>query len=78
MKKEKKSLPEKKKGFSLKSITKYLRELSVVVAGIAITFIASNWISNRNAQKELANDLEAVRIELEDNLALIREKGAFL
>ena len=62
----------------MKSITKYLRELSVVVAGIAITFIASNWISNRNAQKELANDLEAVRIELEDNLALIREKGAFL
>jgi len=77
MAKQEKKEDQKKRSFSLKKVTKYLRELSVVVAGIAITFIASDWISNRNAQKDLASDLEAVRTELEDNLALVREKGGF-
>ena len=51
---------------------KYLRELSVVIIGVAVTFIGSNWISNRQEKHKLESHLEAVKIELEDNLAEIR------
>ena len=49
-------------------IGKYLRELSVVVVGIAITFGISNWISNRNERKDLKLYLNSVKMELEANI----------
>jgi len=57
----------------LKRFSKYLRELSVVVIGVAITFIGSNWISNRQEEKKLQSHLEAVKTELEDNLVEMRK-----
>ena len=55
----------------VKRLTKYLRELSVVVIGIAITFTISDWISNRNENKDLERYLHAVKIELENNLEIL-------
>lgn len=60
-----------------KSMVKYLRELSIVIAGIAITFTASAWISNRNERKDMNRYLSAVRMELEANLETVKEKGEF-
>lgn len=58
-------------------MVKYLRELSVVVAGIAITFTASDWISDRNEKKDLGRYLDAVKLELEENLEIVKEKKEF-
>lgn len=67
------------KGFKKKMrlVTKYLRELSVVVAGIAITFIVSDLISDRNEKKEIKRYLDAINLELEENLEIAEEHGEF-
>lgn len=52
---------------SIKKIAQYLRELSVVVIGVAITLFASNWISIRNEKKNLSLFLNSIKIELEGN-----------
>jgi hypothetical protein len=54
--------------FSLKSIGKYLRELSVVVIGVAITLSAGQWISNHSEKQDMALYLNMVKLELETNL----------
>lgn len=60
----------------MKPILRYLRELSVVVAGIAITFIVSDLISSSNEKKEVQRYLNAIRIELEGNLEVAEEYAA--
>ncbi len=62
---------------AFKSTGKYLRELSIVVVGIAITFSISNWISYRNEQKNLERYLEMVKMELEDNLKIVQDQFDF-
>ena len=52
----------------MKQIVKYLRELSVVVAGIAITVSIGIWINNRNNEKDLEMYLDAIQLELEQNI----------
>ena len=51
-----------------KKAVKYLRELSIVVVGIAITLAGNDWLSNRTEKKELQEYLDAVKFELEDGL----------
>ncbi|MDL2227750.1 hypothetical protein LJC30_02565 [Odoribacter sp. OttesenSCG-928-L07] len=63
--------------FKTKKIVKYLRELSVVVIGVAITFIGSNLINERQKEKELHKHLEAITTELKENLDIVKEKGKF-
>ena len=48
-------------------IGKYLREISVVVIGVAITLSASNWITNRNEKRDMSLYLNAIKLELEEN-----------
>ena len=52
---------------SMAKIGKYLRELSVVVIGVAITISVTLWITNRNDKKDLALYLDAILIELNQN-----------
>lgn len=52
----------------MRGFGKYLREVSVVILGVAVTLIATNWISNRGEKKDLELYLDAVELELEDNL----------
>ena len=52
---------------SMKKTGKYLRELSVVVIGVAITISVTLWITNRNDKKDLALYLNAILIELNQN-----------
>ena len=56
---------------STKKIGKYLREISVVVIGVAITLFVSYWISNNRERKDMSLYLEAIRLELEENVKAI-------
>jgi hypothetical protein len=53
---------------SVGAVAKYLRELSVVVIGIAITLSVNSWLTTRNEKKDMALYLDAVKMELEKNL----------
>lgn len=63
----------------------YIRQLSVVIIGIVITFTGSDAIMNHSRQKELKQIMEMVKLELEDNLQTLhtiesrlqRERAAF-
>ena len=50
------------------SIKKYIRELSVVFLGVIATLYITNKISERNEQRQLKQQLEAVKLELADNI----------
>ena len=56
---------------SIKSIGKYLRELSIVVTSIAITVSIGIWVNSENNKKDLKLNLEAIRLELEGNIMYI-------
>jgi len=47
---------------------KYLREISVIVIGVAITLFANNWISIKNEKRDVALYLNALKMELEENI----------
>lgn len=51
----------------IKDIGKYLRELSVVVIGVAITLSASYWITSKSEKRNLIVHLSAIQMELEKN-----------
>ena len=53
--------------FSIKPVVKYLRELSIVVLGVAITVSLGVWVNNKNNEKDLKEHLLAVKTELEEN-----------
>jgi len=52
----------------IETIGKYLRELSFVVAGIAITVGAGLWISSRNSEKDYKQYFNAVNLEIKANV----------
>ena len=64
-----------KDGF--KGIVKYLRELSIVVVGVAITFTGNDWFGSRNEKKEMQGYLDVLQLELEENLKSLNEKHTF-
>jgi hypothetical protein len=51
----------------MKAILKFIRELAVVVTGIAITVGIGFWINNKSAEKELEQYMTAIKLELEIN-----------
>jgi hypothetical protein len=56
-----------------KKIVKFLREIAVVVIGVAITLSASYWVSNRNAGRDTYLYLSAIKLELEENISSFEE-----
>jgi len=58
---------------STSKIRKYLRELSIVVIGVAITLSIGIWITNGNNKKDIKLYLEAMKLELEENIGLMEE-----
>jgi hypothetical protein len=56
-----------KMNISAKPVLKFLRELSVIVAGIAISVGIGLWINNVSIEKELNMHLSIVKMELEEN-----------
>jgi len=63
---------------SFKKIGRYLLRVSVVVIGVAITLSVSQWLNNRSDKKEMAQYLNAVKLELEANIKQLEHvKGKF-
>jgi len=62
---------QKKPKKPIKKIGKFIREVSVVVIGIAIAVSINGWISNRSERNNVDAFLQAVRMELETNLELL-------
>lgn len=50
------------------NIKDYIRQLSIVIAGIVITFVASDAVSEHSKQQEVKKITDMVREELDDNL----------
>ncbi|MDR2627514.1 MAG: hypothetical protein LBC40_05730 [Dysgonamonadaceae bacterium] len=59
-------------------IGRYLREVSVVVIGVAITLSASYWITSRSEKRDMDLYLEAIKLELEANIQRIDAEAAYL
>ena len=59
-------------------IGKYLREVSIVVLGVAITLSVSDLISNINEKRDLALCLDAIKIELERNATVFEANVEWL
>jgi hypothetical protein len=56
-----------KQKISTNKISNYLREVSVVVIGVAITLSASYWLTTKNEKKDMKLYLSAVKLEMENN-----------
>jgi hypothetical protein len=55
------------------TIIKYLRDFSIVVAGIAVTLYVNDRVTYRSEKRDLALYLNAVKLELEENVNDIDE-----
>ena len=62
---------------TLKNILNYTRELSIVVLGIAITLTATYSLSNQSEKRDMKLYLNAIKLELEENLKIIEEKQEY-
>jgi len=57
----------RKSSCKLPQMGKYLREISVVVIGVAITLSASYLIGIKSEKRDMALHLNAIKMELEEN-----------
>lgn len=55
----------------MRATLKFFRDLLVVVAGIAVTLYATNWITQRNEKRDMKLYLNAIKLELERNVQYI-------
>lgn len=53
---------------------RYLRELSIVILGVAVTLMATGWINKRIERKDIKLYLSAIKLELENNLLQVESK----
>ena len=56
-------------------IVKYLREVSVVVIGVAITLSASYFITRSSENRDMYLYLNAIKMELEENIKVLDENA---
>jgi len=57
----------------IKNFGKYLREISAIVIGVAITLSASYLLSVRSEKKDMALYLNAMKMELEENIKVLEK-----
>ena len=60
-----------KSKISIQAVGKYLRELSIVVVGVIITFGISFWVYNNNNKNDLKQYLNTIKMELEINVEIL-------
>jgi len=58
---------------SIKTVVRYVRDLSIVVAGIAVTLYASDRVSGRSEKRDLELYLHAIQLEVEENIKSLEE-----
>jgi len=57
----------------IKKVGKFFREISAIIIGIAITLSASYWLGIRNEKKDTVLYLNALKIEIEDNIKTLEK-----
>lgn len=62
----------------MKSIRQYLREVSIVVIGIAITLGLNGWLNYTNSKKEHKQYLNTLKLELKTNVEIIENEIGLL
>jgi hypothetical protein len=63
---------------SITKTGKYLREISVIVIGVAITLSASQWINSRSEKRDVVLYLNSIKMELEEIIPEIDDEIIFL
>ena len=63
----------KKSKNALLKTGKYLREISVIVLGVAITLSVSQWLNNRGQKQDIAIYLSMIKTELETSIRNLEE-----
>lgn len=59
------------------NILNYIRELSIVIVGVAVTLYTGNIVNNIKEKKDLNLQLNAIYLELEDNLQRVQELSEY-
>jgi hypothetical protein len=62
-----------KQNTRFQTIVRYVRDLSIVVAGIAVTLYASDRVSGRSEKRDLKLYLNAIKLEIEENIKTLDE-----
>jgi len=62
---------------SMKKIGKYLREISAIVIGVAITLFASYLLSVKSEKRDMVLYLNAMMMELEENIKVLNKATAY-
>ena len=63
---------------SIKTIVRYFRDFSIVVAGIAVTLYVNDRITNQGEKRDIKLYLDAIKLELEENIKDIDENLEYL
>ena len=63
--------PVNKSRKTIKKIGKFVREISAIVIGVAITLFASYWLNMKNEKRDMALYLNAIKLELDENIKTI-------
>jgi len=64
---------DKKIETSIKTVLKYFRDFSIVVAGIAVTLYVNYQVTNQGEKRDLKLYLNAIKLELEENNKLLNK-----
>ena len=62
----------------MRTIIRYIRDLSIVVAGIAVTLYVNDKVTYKGEKRDLKLYLNAVKLELEENIKYLNERKASL
>jgi hypothetical protein len=54
-----------------KKAGRYLRDFSIVVAGIAVTLYVNSWVTNQSEKRDTVCYLNALKLEMEENTEII-------
>jgi hypothetical protein len=57
----------------MNTIVRYIRDLSIVIAGIAVTLYFTGRITNQSEKRDIGLYLNAIKIEMEENIKIVNE-----
>jgi len=55
----------------MQTIVRYIRDLSIVVAGIAVTLYTSDRVTGKSEKRDLSRYMNAVKLEMEENITTL-------
>jgi DNA gyrase/topoisomerase IV subunit B len=67
-----------KEKFSMKIIVRYIRDLSIVVAGIAVTLYASYQVTGKSEKRDMKLYLNSIIMEMEENIKVLDEAMEYI